>query len=101
MNTQLKVYVKQNLKPIVIMESPGRRASFSHNILYLQHESCVKRKVRYSSKEISRGGLCAMNLMKFGKKGFKHEHATESLHETKLETDSHNGITSSMCIFFM
>jgi hypothetical protein len=44
------------------------------------------------------GGSCATNLTNFGQIGFKQN---LSLHQTKLETDSQNGFTSSRCIFLM
>jgi hypothetical protein len=52
----------------------------------------------YSPNEILNDGPCAKNLIKFGQNAFKHEHKTEGLHQTKLETDS---FTSPRCIFLM
>jgi hypothetical protein len=52
----------------------------------------------YSPKEILNGGPCATNLTKSDQIAFKRNWR---IHQTKLETDSRNGFTSSRCIFFM
>jgi hypothetical protein len=52
----------------------------------------------YSPKEILNDGPCATNLTKFDQIYFRRNWR---LYQTKLETNSQNGFTTSRCIFFM